>query len=291
MATARGPVECAIDGDGPAVLALHGAMGGWDQAALLAETIGAPGFRTVAVSRPGYLGTPLLPEAGPEAQADQLAALLDALAVPRAAVMAVSGGGPAALHFALRHPDRCWALVLVSTTGGRVAGRLPLRFHLLRGLRRSPRLLRWMEGRAAARDPEAAARRSIPDDDLRRRTLADPEAGPLFRRLLAGAATRLPSRLPGTLHDVAVTRAHAYPLEAVRAPTLVVHGGGDRVVPFAEHGRVLASRIPGAQLVTAPDGDHVFVFTHRALVRNEVGRFLRAHAPPDAAAGVGPTST
>ena len=278
--TARGVVECAVDGEGPTILALHGAMGGWDQAALLAETIGVPAFRYVAVSRPGYLGTPPLREApGPEAEADGLAALLDALGAPDAAVMAVSGGGPAALHFALRHPERCWGLILVSTTGGPVTGPLPLRFHLLRWLHRSPRLLRWMERRAAARDPEHAARRSIPDAELRRRTLADAEAGPLFRRLLSGAKTRLAERLPGTLHDVAVSRARAYALEDVRVPTLVIHGGSDRVAPFAEHGRVLAQRIPGARLVTAPDGDHVFVFTHRALVRGEVAAFLQMHAP------------
>lgn len=288
--TARGAVECALDGEGPAVVALHGAMGGWDQAALLAETIGAPGFRTIAVSRPGYLGTPLRREAGPEAQADLLAALLDALGVRRAAVMAVSGGGPAALHFAIRHPERCWGLVLVSTTGGPVTERLPLRFHLLRWLRRSPRLLRWMERRAAARDPEHAARRSIPDVELRRRTLADREAGVLLRRLLADAGSRLTERLPGTLHDVAISRATSYALEAVRVPTLVVHGGSDRVVPFAAHGGVLASRIPGARLVTATDGDHVFVFTHRALVQGEVEAFLRAHAPRDEAPGAGTVS-
>ena len=50
------------------------------------------------------------------------------------------------------------------------------------------------------------------------------------------------------------------------------------MVPFAAHGRALASRIPGAPLVTAPDGDHVLVFTHRAMVQRAVVAFLHVHA-------------
>jgi pimeloyl-ACP methyl ester carboxylesterase len=277
--TARGPVECLVGGEGTSVvLILHGAMGGWDQSALLMHTIGEPGYRTIAVSRPGYLGTPLDAGRTPEAQADLLAALLEALGIPRAAVIAVSGGGPSAIHFALRHSDRCWALVLVSTAGGPVTTPLPLRFHLLKALGHFAWFRRRL-GRRGARDPEASARRSIPDPELRRRTLADPDTGPLFRRLTASSAERVAERLPGTLNDVAVTRSYDYPLEALRVPTLVVHGGADRVVPFADHGRTLASRIPGARLVTASDGGHVFIFTHRRLVQPAVCPFLREHAP------------
>ena len=84
--TSRGGVEITDTGEGPAVLTLHGAMGGHDQSELLAETIGPRGHRYVNVSRPGYLGTPLASGPSPEAQADLLAALLDALGplpVPR----------------------------------------------------------------------------------------------------------------------------------------------------------------------------------------------------------------
>jgi pimeloyl-ACP methyl ester carboxylesterase len=68
--TRRGPVEYAEVGAGPAVLCLHGAMGGYDQSLLLARSAGAPGFRYLAVSRPGYLGTPLSRGRTPEEQAD-----------------------------------------------------------------------------------------------------------------------------------------------------------------------------------------------------------------------------
>jgi pimeloyl-ACP methyl ester carboxylesterase len=86
-------------------------------------------------------------------------------------------------------------------------------------------------------------------------------------------------RLAGMMNDVQVTRTCEYPLEQVRVPTLVVHGAADRFVPFDQHARVLASRIPGAELVAPEGGDHVAIFTHRDMIRPQVVRFLREHAP------------
>lgn len=274
VVTPRGPVEYAEYGEGPAVLALHGAMGGWDQALLLARTLGAGGHRFIGLSRPGYLGTALDLARSPEEQADLYAATLDALGVRDAAVMAVSGGGPSAIHFALRHPARCRGLVLVSTCGGKVETRLPLAFHVLRLAARWPWLAGAMERKAAAVAPDAAAARSIPDPSLRERTLRDPGAGPLLRELLASTSDRMARRLPGTLNDVAVTRARAYPLERIAVPVLVVHGTRDPHVPFARHGKVLAERIPGAELVALEGGEHAAIFTHRDEARARVVQFL-----------------
>ena len=136
VSTHRGPIEYAEQGEGSAALALHGAMGGYDQGMILGQTIGEPGYRHLAVSRPGYLGTPLTAGRTPEEQADLCTALLDALDIDRAAVMAVSGGGPCALQFALRYPNRCWALVLVSTCSGKIESRVPLAFHVVKFLAR-----------------------------------------------------------------------------------------------------------------------------------------------------------
>ena len=278
VSTRRGAVEYAEWGEGPAVLALHGAMGGYDQGLILGQTIGEPGYRHLAVSRPGYLGTPLTAGRTPEEQADLCTALLDALDIDRAAVMAVSGGGPCALQFALRYPNRCWALVLVSTCSGKIESRVPLAFHVVKFL------ARWRWGaaalrRRAERDPEAAARRSIPDPVLRTRTLQDPETGPLFMSLLGSTSDRMALRLPGTENDIRVTRTTTYPLEQIAVPVLIVHGTADRLVPFAQHGKTLATRIPGAELLAIEGGEHVAIFTHRAAVRARVTQFLREHAP------------
>jgi len=283
VATARGPLEYVESGEGPAVLCVHGAMGGHDQSLLLARTIGEAGYRYVAVSRPGYLGTPLRSGRSADDQADLLAAALDALGIRRAAVMAVSGGGYSAIQLAVRHPDRCTALVLASTIAGIVDTPIPLSFHLTK------RLMRWnwfaeKLRRKVVSDPARAAERSIRDPALRARTLADPEAGPLFRELLVSTLDRPGRRLAGTENDIAVTRSTEYPLERVAAPTLIVHGTADSVAPY-KHARALAFRIPGAELLSIEDGEHVSIFTHRDLVRARVSAFLRQHASRAAGEG------
>lgn len=271
--TRLGQVEYASFGQGPVLLALHGAMGGYDQSSILARAVGPAGYRYVAVSRPGYLGTPLGNRAVPEAQADLCAALLDVLGVERAAVMAISGGGPCALHFALRHQARCRGLVLISTCGGRIDTPLPFSYRILRYLARWPALIGWMRKRSA-KDPQRRAARAVTDPALLRRMLDDPETGPLFEALMASTMDRLPLRLSGTANDIAVTRATEYSLEDVAVPTLVVHGTRDPHVPFAKHGAVLAARIPGARLLALEGGEHACLFTHRGRIRAEVAVFL-----------------
>jgi pimeloyl-ACP methyl ester carboxylesterase len=275
--TAHGPVEYAEFGQGPAVVCLAGAMGGYDQSLLLARVVGTAGYRYLGVSRPGYLGTPLTSGHSAAAQADLLAALLDALGITDAVVMAVSGGGPCALTFVLRHPARCRGLVLVSTCGGVMEQRIPFAFHLMKFMARIPALAEGMRQKALAH-PEESAARNILDPAVLARTLADPEAGPLLHALTASTMSRMSARLAGTENDIRITRTTSYPLEEIRVPTLVVHGTGDRVVPYEPHALSLSKRILGAELLSIPGGEHVAIFTHRAEVRARVAAFLAAHA-------------
>ncbi len=270
--TSLGPVEYAAYGDGPPLLCLHGAMGGFDQSAILGRLLAPEGWRILAVSRPGYLGTPLGGRETPEAQADLCAALLEHLGVGPAAVMAVSGGGPCAVHLALRHPRLTRGLVLVSTCSGHMTERLPLAWHLLRLAARFPRLGAMLRPKAAS--PEQAVKRGFGDPASRRAVMHDPEALALFTELSAQTRSRLGERLAGTVNDVAVTRNRDYPLEDVAVPTQVVHGTADPHVPFAAHGQRLAERIPGARLATLAGGEHAAIFSHRGQARQAVASFL-----------------
>lgn len=273
-ATRCGPVEYATFGQGPAVLALHGALGGYDQSALLALAAGPSGYRFIAVSRPGYLGTPLGTHGAPEAQADLCAALLDALGIETAAVMAISGGGPCALHFALRHPGRCRGLVLVSTCAGIVETPIPFAFRVMLRLAGWPVCGGLL--RAGKPDVRRAAKRSVRDPALCERMLADPHTAGLFAALIATTTDRLGRRAAGTRNDIEVTRKARYRLEDIIVPTLVIHGTDDPHLPYAQHGKQLAASIPHARLVTAEGGEHACLFTHRDMIRTEVAAFLAA---------------
>lgn len=271
--TVAGPIEYAVEGGGPAILALHGAVGGWDQSMILARAAAPPDHRLVAVSRPGYLGTPLSAGRTPEEQANCFAALLDSLGVAQVVVMAVSGGGLNALQFALRHPHRCRALVLVSACSDRLRTRIPLRFHLMRLAAHCPPLTRAMRRKLAA-DPEAAASRSVPDPELRRRTLADPVAGPLYLALMLSTAERLDRRMPGTCNDIAQSRRVLdYPLRSIACPVLSVHGAADPVVPV-DGARRLTATLPRAELMEIDGGSHTVLFTHRERIADRVAGFF-----------------
>lgn len=275
--TRYGDVEYAEYGEGPAVLALHGAMGGYDQSLLLARTAGGEGFRYIAVSRPGYLGTPLSSGRTPEAQANLCAALLDALNIESVLVMVVSGGGPCALNFALRYQERCRGLVLVSTCGQKVDTPIPFSFKITKLMMRLPGIAKTME-KKALENMDQMASRSIPDPDMRKKTMDDPEAGPLFRALMASTCNRMNERISGTENDINITRTTDYPLEKITVPTLIVHGTEDSMVPYEQHAAPLAARIPGAELMKIDGGEHVAIFTHRKEVKERVMSFQQAHS-------------
>ena len=108
----------------------------------------------------------------------------------------------------------------------------------------------------------------------------------------AGATWPLPDPLGTLWHLLALSCWSSIPfLGSLRAPTLVVTGTRDRLVPSA-NGRVLARRIPGARLVELPGVGHD-VQRERAVadVTGAVRHFLDphdAHAPHEPGQGHGP---
>jgi 2-hydroxy-6-oxonona-2,4-dienedioate hydrolase len=81
--TAKGPIEYAELGHGPAVLMIHGTPGGYDQTYQILKVDHAETgvLRYIVPSRPGYLRTPLSVGKTPKEQADAFAALLDSLKI------------------------------------------------------------------------------------------------------------------------------------------------------------------------------------------------------------------
>lgn len=281
-ATAAGVIEHTDSGTGRTLMTLHGGMGGFDQSWLLARAMlpGLSGLRILALSRPGYLRTPQTVGATPDRQADAYAALLDALGIERTVVAAISAGGPSAIAFAIRHPDRCERLILISAATGPLET-APIYIRRLRQLRllsAVPGLAGWMARRRLS-DPDGALRRGIPGDAERQRTLEHPAAGPLVLAVLATSFSNLPRRIPGTLTDTVYFQTMASPdYSRIAAPILVIHGDADPTVP-AEHAHRILRAAPTSDRLVIPGAGHLALFTHLDDVRDAVASFLAVSSP------------
>ncbi len=221
-------------------------------------------FRVIAFDNrgAGKSGSPPGPYTTAQ-MADDAAALLDALKVARTHLLGVSLGGMIAQQIALRHPGKVDRLVLACTAPG---GSL--------SVRPSPEALA-----SFARDPsadlEAQVRRTIPwlyteiycrdnpeeVEDFVRRRLASPAND-------AGVAAQLAAAIG---HDAGDR------LKEIAAPTLVIAGAADRLVP-PENSRRIAERIPRARLVLLPGAPHRLFAENAEDFNREVLAFLREEA-------------
>jgi pimeloyl-ACP methyl ester carboxylesterase len=285
--TPSGEVEYAIAGSGTAVLRIHGSPGGYDQsiAGALARPESIAGFKVIAISRPGYLRTPLNSGRTVAEQADLYAALLDELKIERAIVFGVSGGGPSALQFALRHPARTVGLILLvphlqvdSGYADRMApsGVLSMRaqdFSIWIGTTlMSERLAGFLL-------PSI-----LPEFDA-----SDPIQLAMIREIGRGfiPANR---RAAGRANDTAQyrqLRIEAWPLEGMSVPTLILHGTEDKNAPY-EASKVAAARIPDAELVTFEGADHLMIITRHRDIGDRIRPFMQALAEREAGAATRP---
>lgn len=103
-----------IEGEGEPVVILHGSFGGLKQSKLLGRGLKEEGYQIIAVSRPGYPGTPLEEGPTPGEQADLVAEILDENDIERAHLIGYSAGAEAALAFARKYPERTSNAVLAS---------------------------------------------------------------------------------------------------------------------------------------------------------------------------------
>ena len=280
VSTARGAVELAEAGSGPTVVIVHGTPGDWRQARSLADDL-APTHHVLLPSRPGYGRTPLSTGRSPGEQAAMIGALLDALAVDRAAVIGISGGGPSSRAFAAHHRGRCSALVLCCAVAEHLVT-VPVATRLLGAV---PGLwevgARVAAGRAGRRlrDREAALAQAFAG--LGPAELAIAQGDPAVEADLlafAHARRRAMTSVAGLRNDFRwfreVSAADPWPA-GPDVPTLVLHGDADEVVPLS-HGEHHRDAIPGARLEVLEGAGHGFVLSMRRQVTPRIASFLAA---------------
>jgi pimeloyl-ACP methyl ester carboxylesterase len=216
-------------------------------------------FRVITFDNRGAGGSdkPDGPYTVPMMAADA-AGLLDASGHHSADVIGASLGGMIAQRFALAYPDRLRALVLICTTpGGRHAVQPSgdVTAALVQGgedpstvYRRNAWFLYGEETRA--RHPERI------DEDIEYRS-------------------KIPTQPTGYFGQIQAAMAHDTwdELPSIAAPTLVVHGEADLLVP-TPNGVRLAERIAGAELTLIPGAGHMLQSDALGVVRSAVLEFL-----------------
>jgi pimeloyl-ACP methyl ester carboxylesterase len=221
------------------------------------------GARLITFDRPGFGQSDAKPGRSLVDTADDMVALIDHLGIDRIYVAAPSGGGPPALAFAHRAPDRIRAVALFGAAApidkpGALAGitfERRVAFWLARNL---PGVLHW-----------AISRRASPGQDMKeffasytkhnppvdQAILARSEIRDMF---LASYAESLRQGVDAFAWELQLlARPWGFSLSDIRVPVAVWHGGKDNSVPPVM-GKRIAATIPGAQLHLLPDESHLF---------------------------------
>jgi pimeloyl-ACP methyl ester carboxylesterase len=285
--TSAGEIEFVLKGDGPVVLFLHGGPGGYDQGLLESETWNEGGFSVLSISRPGYLRTPLSSGVTVEEQADAVDALLESLGISEVAVIGISAGGPTALQLALRHPERIRALILMATVSQEhIASESQMNSLLARiflsdtmadiGVWMADILTRrWLSLTLKEIFKETVGLDSIDLTDFVKQVMSDPEQVSWFKRSIRATCPMSP-RMAGLNNDLEQLEKVSFEnLDAIKCPTMVVHGTADTVVSFS-NAEFSANSIPNAKLYRIENVGHiVWLGEHVSKMNSDLIEFLR----------------
>lgn len=191
-----------------------------------------------------------------------LETVVDAAGLDRFALLGISRGGPIAIAYAVKHPERVSQLILYGAfaTGAKHSGK-PADLESRRALASLVRLGWGLSNPAFCKTftcrfiPEATPDHERWFDELQRVSTSPENAARLMER---GDDIDIRSLLP-----------------QVKAPTLVLHCDHDRAVN-PERGRLVAAGIPGARYVSLPSANHLLLEDEPAwsLFLEELGFFL-----------------
>jgi len=213
-------------------------------------------YRTVALDNRG-VGRSDAPT-GPYSialMASDAAAVLDAAGIERAHIFGVSMGGMIAQELALQYPDRVRSLILGCTAAGGP-----------HAVRADSEVLQALFRRGLTPDEFAESMNPFIYHPSTPRELVEEDM--ILRRKWYPTDIGFLAQLQGIMGWEAYSR-----LPRIAAPTLVVHGDSDRLIPPA-NGDLIAKRIPEAKLVLIPNASHIFSTDRPAVTHCPVLEFL-----------------
>lgn len=273
IATPNGTLEYAMAGYGSSILMIHGTGGGFDQGLRFGPALQQHGHRIIAPSRFGYLRSDFPADPSVANQADAFVTLLDHLAIDRLPVIGGSAGALSATAFALRHPDRCTALILL-VPAANVSGSDPVEMTALqqkavRALLNSD-FIYWS---AVESVPQRLIGTLLATDPRLLSTVSASER----RRAFAILSDMMPihARAKGMVND-AGQAGHPAKMDFSRLnmPVLVISAEDDRFGTAATARRI-AEIVPKAELTILPDGGHIWL-GHDDAVADRIQTFINS---------------
>lgn len=248
---------------------IHGIGGGYDQG------LRKRGFRIIAPSRFGYLGSAFPDDASPVHQADVLVELLDHLGIDRLPVLGGSAGALTAAEFALRHPDRCSHVGLL-VPAANLTNRDPVEFNAMQ---------RLAVGAVLGSDFAFwSLSRLVPRQMMRTLLATDPallETVSAEERMRASTILNqifpISRKIDGLRTDefwAGTPSPKAY--EDIAVPTLILSCEDD-LFGTAGTARLLADRIPDAELTIYETGGHIWL-GHDNHAAERINTFIRTRS-------------
>lgn len=248
-----GDMRYVDKGNGEVILSVHGIFGGYDQAFDTCKDF-ASGYRILAPSRFGYLGSDMLGSGTPAEQAIAYAELLDRLGIDKVYLLATSAGGSIAIRFALDYPERTKGLIL------------------------------YCSAMPPAAKPANYAEYAGPPAFLCN-DYAMFLMNPLFEPVMGMDASTIYGMLPvgerkaGVILDASITNPDmarnydSYIIEDLQVPTLILHAKDDKLASYADVEKAW-DRFPNSTLVSFETGGHLMV-GHEEEVKDAVMAFVK----------------
>ena len=190
-------------------------------------------------------------------QAEDAAAILDALHVPRAWVIGSSSGGYVAQQLAVAHPDKVAALVLLGC---------PLS----------------LQKRPAFADEVDALADPVDEDWVRDSLSWFPllhEVPQWYIEDRVRDGLRMPAHAWKGILNGLIEATPPTESGTITAPTLILWGARDNLLPRADQ-ETLAARIPGAVLKVYPDVAHAVLWECPEQIAEDATAFFHSLAPP-----------
>lgn len=239
-------------GQGAPIVLLHPGSGSADIWEPQYDAFAAAGLRVVAYSRRGHGHSSPIDPGNPGSASEDLLAVLDARCLQRVWLLGAAGGGIHASEFAVLHPERVQGLVLVASILGVDD-------------------VEWKRRLGRVRPPGMS---QLPPEFV--------ELGPSYRAAEPAGVERWLSlerqaRRGGPLKPQPVARFTWESLSAVDAPTLILAGGADLLVPTPLMAYA-AGRVRGADFVAIPDAGHAVPWERPAEFNGVVLDFVLARS-------------